>query len=52
MVEEDRYCIDISHQIMASEAIFKKESTKKVLKSSYEHIVYMMQSIVKIVIKK
>ena len=21
MVEEDRYCIDISHQIMASEAI-------------------------------
>ena len=25
MVEEDRYCIDISHQIMASEAILKRE---------------------------
>ena len=24
MVEEDRYCIDISHQIMASEAILKR----------------------------
>lgn len=24
MVEEDRYCMDISHQLMASEAILKK----------------------------
>ena len=24
MVEEDRYCIDISHQIMASEAVLKR----------------------------
>ena len=24
MVEEDRYCIDISHQLMASEAVLRK----------------------------
>ena len=24
MVEEDRYCIDISHQILAAEALLKK----------------------------
>ena len=30
MVEEDRYCIDISHQIMASEAILKR-ANKEVL---------------------
>ena len=33
MVEEDRYCIDISHQIMASEAILKR-ANKEVLKDA------------------
>ncbi|SCP94872.1 metal-sensing transcriptional repressor [Anaerobium acetethylicum] len=32
MVEEDRYCVDISNQIMATEAILKKVN-KEVLKS-------------------
>ena len=35
MVEEDRYCIDISHQIMASEANFKK-SQQRSLKSTHD----------------
>ena len=29
MVEEDRYCIDISHQIMASEAILKRANKEE-----------------------
>ncbi len=28
MVEEDRYCIDISHQILASEAILKRANNE------------------------
>ena len=32
MVEEDRYCIDISHQILGCEAIWKR-ANKEVLKS-------------------
>ena len=36
MVEEDRYCIDISHQIMASEAILKR-ANKEVLKAHMTH---------------
>lgn len=30
MIEEDRYCIDVSHQIMATQAILK-EQTKRLL---------------------
>ena len=30
MVEEDRYCMDISHQLMATEAILKK-ANKEIL---------------------
>lgn len=30
MIEEDRYCIDISHQLMATEAILKK-ANKEIL---------------------
>ena len=33
MVEEDRYCIDISHQIMASEAILKRANKEVILKT-------------------
>lgn len=39
MVEEDRYCIDISHQIMASEAILKR-ANKEVLKVHMTHCVH------------
>ena len=39
MVEEDRYCIDISHQIMASEAILKR-ANKEVLKAHMTHCVH------------
>ena len=39
MVEEDRYCIDISHQIMASEAILKRVN-KEVLKAHMTHCVH------------
>ena len=28
MVEEDRYCIDISHQLLATEAILNKTNTE------------------------
>ncbi len=35
MVEEDRYCIDISNQIMATEAILKKVN-REVLHSHIE----------------
>lgn len=39
MVEDDRYCIDISHQIMACEAILKR-ANKEVLKA---HMTYCIQ---------
>lgn len=32
MVEDDRYCVDISHQIMATEAILRK-TNKLILES-------------------
>ena len=38
MVEEDRYCIDISNQIMASQSILKK-ANGEVLKAHLEHCV-------------
>ncbi|MDY3005983.1 metal-sensing transcriptional repressor [Anaerococcus sp. AGMB00486] len=39
MVEDDRYCIDISNQIMASISILKNINTE-VLSSHLEHCVY------------
>ncbi|MFA7156651.1 MAG: metal-sensing transcriptional repressor [Bacilli bacterium] len=38
MVEEDRYCIDISNQILATSAILSKVNTE-ILKSHLEHCV-------------
>ncbi|MDD3383765.1 MAG: metal-sensing transcriptional repressor [Bacilli bacterium] len=38
MVEEDRYCIDISNQILATYAILSKVNTE-ILKSHLEHCV-------------
>lgn len=39
MVEEDRYCIDISNQIMACEAILKR-TNKEVLGAHMKHCVH------------
>lgn len=39
MVEEDRYCIDVSNQLMASISILKNIN-KDVLSSHLEHCVY------------
>lgn len=39
MVEEDRYCIEISHQIMASQAILKR-ANKEILASHMTHCVH------------
>lgn len=38
MVEEDRYCVEISNQIMASEAILSKVN-KEVIKAHLSHCV-------------
>lgn len=38
MIEEDRYCIDISNQIMASQSVLKKANAE-VLQSHLEHCV-------------
>lgn len=37
MIEEDRYCIDISHQLMATMAILNK-ANKEVLSSTSENL--------------
>ena len=39
MIEDDRYCIDISNQIMASISILKNIN-KEVLQAHLEHCVY------------
>ncbi len=39
MVEEDRYCIDISHQLMACEAVLKK-ANKEILGAHMKHCVH------------
>ena len=39
MIEEDRYCIDISNQLMASVSILKNIN-KDVLRAHLEHCVY------------
>lgn len=38
MIEDDRYCIDISNQIMASQSLLKKANLE-VLKQHMEHCV-------------
>lgn len=38
MAEEDRYCVDISHQLMAAEAMIKKVNAE-VLKSHIKNCV-------------
>ena len=38
MVEEDRYCIDISHQLMATEAILNT-TNREVLSAHLKHCV-------------
>ncbi len=38
MVEEDRYCIDISHQLMATTAILKR-TNQEVLTAHLKHCV-------------
>ncbi len=35
MIEEDRYCLDISHQIMAADAVLRR-ANKEVLKAHLE----------------
>lgn len=38
MIEEDRYCLDIAGQLVASQAILKK-ATREVLSAHLEHCV-------------
>ena len=38
MVEEDRYCIDISNQLMATESILRK-TNREVINAHMEHCV-------------
>ena len=39
MIEEDRYCLDISHQLMATEAIIKK-ANKEIIGAHMKHCVH------------
>lgn len=39
MIEEDRYCIDISNQIMATQAILKR-ANKDIIGSHMKHCVH------------
>lgn len=43
MVEEDRYCIDISHQLMATEAILNT-TNREVLSAHLKHCVNHAES--------
>ena len=38
MVEEDRYCVDISHQLMATEAVLNR-ANKEVLAAHLKHCI-------------
>ena len=38
MIDDDRYCIDISNQILATEALLKK-ANREVLRAHLEHCV-------------
>ncbi|MBQ7284476.1 MAG: metal-sensing transcriptional repressor [Oscillospiraceae bacterium] len=44
MVEEDRYCIDISNQLMASQAILKT-ANREVLSAHLKHCVNNAQTV-------
>lgn len=39
MIEDDRYCIDISHQIMATQAILKR-TNKEIIGAHMKHCVH------------
>lgn len=39
MVEEDRYCVDISNQLMATQAILKR-ANKEIIGAHMKHCVY------------
>ena len=39
MIEDDRYCLDISHQLMATEAIIKK-ANKEIIGAHMKHCVH------------
>ena len=39
MIEDDRYCLDISHQLMATDAIIKK-ANKEILGAHMKHCVH------------
>lgn len=39
MIEDDRYCIDISNQIMATQAILKR-ANKEIIGSHMQHCVH------------
>lgn len=43
MVEEDRYCIDISHQLMATEAILNT-TNREILSAHLKHCVNHAES--------
>lgn len=38
MIDDDRYCLDISHQLMATEAILKK-ANKEIIGAHMKHCV-------------
>ena len=39
MIDDDRYCLDISHQLMATEAIIKK-ANKEIIGAHMKHCVH------------
>ena len=39
MIDEDRYCLDISHQLLASQAVLKK-ANQEILSAHMRHCVY------------
>ncbi|MDO5037753.1 MAG: metal-sensing transcriptional repressor [Tissierellia bacterium] len=39
MVEEDKYCVDISNQILAAQALLKS-SNREILRAHLDHCVY------------
>lgn len=43
MVDEDRYCVDISHQLMATEAMIHK-ANKEILAAHLKHCVSEAQT--------
>ncbi|MEG0276400.1 MAG: metal-sensing transcriptional repressor [Coprobacillus sp.] len=39
MIEEDRYCVDISNQVMATQAVLKR-ANKEIIGAHMKHCVY------------